>query len=222
MFKRIAVCALVVLGSRAPAYAQTPHVEVSGFAGWTFSDGVSADNAVVAGDGNIYDRVDPKDSASYGFSVGALVGPHNEVGFMFGQQMSKLVLGGTNDRELGDMTISTYHGYFGYNFGEADAHVRPFVFGGLGATSTGDVNATVLGQAHSISGSTKFSTTWGGGVKFFPNPRFAVRAAVRWTPTYVKSDAAGYWCDPYWGCYLASSAQYANQFEMSGGVSVRF
>ena len=57
MFKRIAVCALVVLGSRAPAYAQTPHVEVSGFAGWTFSDGVSADNAVVAGDGNIYDRV---------------------------------------------------------------------------------------------------------------------------------------------------------------------
>ncbi len=94
MFKRIAVCALVVLGSRAPAYAQTPHVEVSGFAGWTFSDGVSADTAVVAGDGNIYDRVDPKDSASFGFSVGALVGPHNEVGFMFGQQMSKLVLAG--------------------------------------------------------------------------------------------------------------------------------
>src|SRR5580765_1841145 len=63
MFKRIALCALVVLASRAPAYAQSPHVEVSGFAGWTFSDGVSADTAVVAGDGNIYDRVDPKDSA---------------------------------------------------------------------------------------------------------------------------------------------------------------
>jgi hypothetical protein len=59
-------------------------------------------------------------------------------------------------------------------------------------------------------------------VKFFPSPKFGIRAAVRWTPTYVKSDASGYWCDPYWGCYLASSAQYANQFEMSGGVSVRF
>jgi hypothetical protein len=222
MFKRIALCALVVLASRAPAYAQSPKMQVDAFAGWTFSDGVSTDNALVAGDGNVYSRVDPKDSASFGFSVGALVGPHNEVGFMYGQQMSKLVFGGTTDREVGDLTISTYHGYFGYNFGASDAKVRPFVFGGLGATSSGDVNVTVLGVQHSLSGSTRFSTTWGGGVKFFPNPKFGIRAGVRWTPTYVKSDAAGWWCDPYWGCYLASSAQYANQFEMSGGVSVRF
>jgi hypothetical protein len=222
MFKRIALCALVVLASRTPAYAQSPKVEVDAFAGWTFSDGVSTDNALVAGDGNVYSRVDPKDSASFGFSVGALVGPHSEFGFMYGQQMSKLVFGGTTDREVGDLTISTYHGYFGYNFGASDAKVRPFVFGGLGATSSGDVNVTVLGVQHSLSGSTRFSTTWGGGVKFFPNPRFGIRAGVRWTPTYIKSDAAGWWCDPYWGCYLASSAQYANQFDMTGGVSIRF
>jgi hypothetical protein len=221
MFKRIALCALV-LASCAPAYAQSPKVEVDAFAGWTFSDGVSTTNAVIAGDGNVYDRVDPKDSASYGFSIGALLGPHAEIGFMFDQQLSKLQFGGTTDREIGDMTISTYHGYYGYNFGDSDAHVRPFLFGGIGATSSGDVNATVLGVPRSIPGSTRFSTTWGGGVKFFPNPKFGVRAAVRWTPTYIKSDAAGWWCDPYWGCYLAGNAQYANQFEMSGGVSLRF
>jgi len=221
MFKRIPLCALFVLASVAPAFAQSPHVEVSGFAGWTFSDGVSG-NSIVAGDGNIYDRVDPKDSGSYGFSVGVVVGGHSEVGFMFGQQLSKLELGGTNTREVGDLKLTGYHGYFGYNFGEPDAQVRPFIFGGLGATSAGDVDTTIAGVSHNLPGSTRFSTIWGGGVKFFPNPKFGVRAAVSWTPTYIKSDAAGWWCDPYWGCYLVGNAQYANQIQLSGGVTVRF
>ena len=91
-----------------------------------------------------------------------------------------------------------------------------------GATSASDVNVTVAGVDRSNSGGTRFSTTWGAGVKFFPNPKFAVRAGVRWTPTYIKSDATGWWCDPYWGCYLTGNAQYANQVELSGGVSLRF
>jgi len=45
---------------------------------------------------------------------------------------------------------------------------------------------------------------------------------VRWTPTYIKSDAAGWWCDPYWGCYLVGNAQYSNQFDINGGVTFRF
>jgi len=48
------------------------------------------------------------------------------------------------------------------------------------------------------------------------------RVGLHWTPTYIKSDAAGYWCDPYWGCYLVGDAQYANQFNLNGGVTVRF
>jgi hypothetical protein len=222
MFKRIVVLAAVgVLASIGTARAQSPHVEVSGYAGWTFADGVSG-TTVNAPDGNTYDRIDPKDSASFGFSLGILAGPNAEVGFMYGNQPSKLVLGGTADRELGDMTITSYHGYFGYNFGHNDSKVRPFVFGGIGATSFGSVDVTVAGTAHNIDSQTKFSTTWGGGVKILPDPHFGVRLAAQWTPTYVKSDAAGWWCDPYWGCYLASNAQYANQFQVSGGVSVRF
>ena len=45
---------------------------------------------------------------------------------------------------------------------------------------------------------------------------------VRATPAYIKSDAAGYWCDPYWGCYLVGNAQYANQIELNGGITFRF
>jgi hypothetical protein len=32
----------------------------------------------------------------------------------------------------------------------------------------------------------------------------------------------GWWCDPYWGCYLVGNSQYSNQFQFTGGVTVRF
>src|SRR4030095_4279078 len=140
MFKRIVVLAAVCfMASFGSARAHTPHAELGAYAGCTFSDGVSG-TSVRAPDGNTYDRIDPKDSASWGFSFGILAGPNAEVGFMYGQQPSKLVLGGTAHRGPGDLAIKNYHGYFGYNFGHNDSKVRPFVFGGLGATSFGSVD----------------------------------------------------------------------------------
>ena len=56
----------------------------------------------------------------------------------------------------------------------------------------------------------------------YPSPNLGVRFGARWTPTYIKSDAAGWWCDPWWGCYVVGDAQYSNQFELSGGVAFRF
>ena len=57
-------------------------------------------------------------------------------------------------------------------------------------------------------------TVWG-----VERPRWI---GLRWTPTYIKSDAEGYWCDPYWGCYVVGDAQYATQFDINGGVTFRF
>lgn len=223
MVKRIVVMtSLFVAVGLAPALAQG-RVEVSGFAGWTFADGVDGETAVVAGDGNIYDRADPKDSASFGFSLGVLASEHAEVGFIYGRQPTQFLLGGTAEREIGDLDITTYHGYFAYNFGAADSPVRPFVFGGLGATNYSAIDVTIAGQNRTIGGGdTQFSGTWGGGVKFFPSPHVGLRVAGRWTPTYIKTDSEGWWCDPFWGCYLVGDAQYANQIEFSGGLTVRF
>ena len=50
-------------------------------------------------------------------------------------------------------------------------------------------------------------------MKFYGTSKVGARVGVPWTPTYIKSEAAGYWCDPYWGCYLVGNAQYSNQFE---------
>ena len=98
------------------------------------------------------------------------------------------------------------------------------MFGGLGATNYSSVEFTsAAGAALETGSNTQFSSTWGAGVKLFPSAgAFGIRAGVRWTPTFIKSDAEGWWCDPYWGCYVVGDTQYSNQLEFSGGITLRF
>jgi opacity protein-like surface antigen len=191
-------------------------------AGWTFSDGVTG-GPILAADGNLYDRIEPKDSFSYALDLGIYVNENLQIGGLFSQQKSKMLVGGTGEVEVGDWSVDNYHGVFTYNFGDGDATARPYVFMGLGVTRYGSLDFTgVGGVAREIGGESQFSTTWGLGVKVYPSRSVGVKLGVRWTPTYIKSDAEGWWCDPYWGCYVVGDAQYSNQFEFTGGIVVRF
>ena len=227
MIRTAALASAALLLAAAPAMAQASKVEISGNVGWVISDGVTG-SAVKAQDGNVYDELDAKDSMGYHFKVGLHASPALEVGFLYGRQQSKLQAKGTRTLEIGDMNIDSYHVYFAYNFGGQSAAVKPFIYGGLGSTKYGDVNFTqqnVVNPAfveHTIPGQTRFSTTWGAGVKVYPTKVVGFRAEMRWVPTYIKSDAAGWWCDPFWGCYVVGSAQYANQLDFSGGITLRF
>jgi len=217
--------ALAALGTLlcSPAFAQDHRFEVSGNAGWVASDGVSTSGTVVGGDGNLYNRVDPKDSFGWGLTLGYFFNENSELEFLYSQQPSKLTIGGTATREIGDFNIKSYHGAYSYNFGETDAHVRPFIFLGAGATSFPGVSFTTTnGVARETSGNSKFSGTAGLGVKMYPAHNVGLRLQARWTPTYIKSDSEGWWCDPYWGCYLVGDPQYSNQFEFTGGITLRF
>lgn len=220
MLKRVMAMAAVAVFMSAPAFAQK--AEISGLFGWTLSDGVEGD-AILAGDGNLYDTVDVKDSASWGFAVGFNATDNVEVGFLFGQQLSKLSISGTADRELGDLKINTYHPYVAFNFAPPDARVRPYLMVGFGATNYGSVDFTrANGTADTTGSETQFSTTWGAGVKVYGSSNVGFRAGMQWTPTYIKTDSTGWWCDPYWGCYVVGDAQYSNQFQFNGGVTIRF
>ena len=205
------VAVAVLLGT--VAQAQDAKVELSGTAGWTFSDGVNVgtlDNAPI--------RVDPKDAFSWGARIGFLVSENLEVGGLFNLQSTDLEASGIINRSIGQ-TIYNYHGYLAYNFGAADATVRPYFLGGLGATQYGSLE----GAQGNVGGDTQFSTTWALGLKMFPSGgNFGIRLEGRWTPTYIKSDPEGYWCDPYWGCYTFAEAEYSNQYELSGGIVLRF
>jgi hypothetical protein len=166
-----------------------------------FSDGVDFGSNIVA-PGGVYSRVDPKDSFGWGIDIGVFVTPQVEVGFLYNNQPSKLVVSGTREVEVGDMGISGYHGTFTYNTGDADAKVRGYIMGGLGATSFGEVSYTGNRGPGTITSSTRFSSTWGAGVKVYGGSHVGGRFSLLFTPTYIKSESAGYWCDPYWGCYL--------------------
>jgi hypothetical protein len=220
MIRKAVLVMLVCVALAVPAFAQDQKVTVGAVVGWTFSDGVSGD-AVLAPNGQTYNRVDPTDAFSWNISIGFLATPQAEVGFLFGRQQSTLQAGGTAEVEIGDMAISTYHGYFAYNFGEPEATLRPYIMGGLGMTDYSDVKTTLAGGS-TLPGPSRFSTTWGVGVKAYPSPKAGVQFGVRWTPTYIKSDAAGWWCDPWFGCYLVGDPQYSNQFEFNGGITLRF
>ena len=209
--KTILAAALVALAA-GTAQAQDPRVEISGTAGWTFSDGVN-----VGGIDDSPIRVDPKDAFSWGARLGFNLTPNVEVGFLFASQATDLEASGIVSRSV-PQTIYNYHGYFAYNFGDSDATVRPYVLGGLGATQYGSLST----PAGDVGGETQFSSTWALGLKMFPNPKFGLRLEARWTPTYIKSDPEGYWCDPYWGCYTVSEAEFSNQYELSGGIIIRF
>jgi len=203
--------AVVVLASSA-AWAQDARVELSATAGWTFSDGVnvgSIDNAPI--------QVGPKDAFSWGARLGFNLSPNVELGFLFASQSTDLEATGVVNRSI-PQTVYNYHGYFAYNFGDTDAAVRPYVLGGLGATQYGSLST----GAGNIGGETQFSSTWAVGLKMFPSKNFGIRLETRWTPTYIKTDPAGYWCDPYWGCYTVGDPEYSNQFELSGGIVLRF
>jgi len=222
MFRKVLVAMLLILAVTSAAWAQSPKVEISGLVGYTSADGVSGD-PIKAGNGQTYDRVDPKNSIMYGFSVGFFVSPNAEIGFLWRRQATELTVSGTSADKLSDINIDGYHGYGAYYFGDPEAKARPYIMGGIGMTRYGDVSWTQAGGVQkSVSGNSQFSTTWGAGLKVNASPNVGVKFGIQWTPTYIKSDAAGWWCDPWWGCYVIGDAQYSNQFEFVGGLSFRF
>jgi hypothetical protein len=202
-----------------PVLAQA-RVEVSGTVGWTFSDGVSftATPIVTPSGVGTYNRVDPKDSVSFGVGIGVYVTETGEIEFMWNHQPTKLEVTGAGPVLSGNQGIDNYHANFVFNAGPEDAKMRPFFYIGLGATNFGDASF----PAKTVSGDTRFSWVAGAGVKLFPTPHAGVRVSVRWVPTYIKTDSAGWWCDPYWGCAPAGSPQYSNQLELGGGLVFRF
>ena len=202
----------------ATSFAQDSRVEINPFFGYTFSDGVTIDP--VSAGGEVYNAINASSGAAFGINFGVFVTEQVEVGFLWAREFSTLQGEGSTTTDFTDMNIDNYLGVITYNFGDDDVTARPFIIGGIGATTFAP--ADIGGQ--SVESLTKFTGTFGGGVKVYPNPRFGVTAMLRWTPNYIKSDPAGVWCSPYWfyGCYVLSDAQYANQFEFSGGISLRF
>jgi hypothetical protein len=125
------------------------------------------------------------------------------------QQLSGFVIE-TADAEtrLYDMSIAHLHGYAVYRFGEAGAKVRPFAFGGAGATFL---------WARDLESETKLSFGMGGGLSYFLSRSLAFEGRVTYKPTLMNDSDAGDFCDPFGFCQTT-----LQQFEFAGGVRFRF
>jgi opacity protein-like surface antigen len=218
MLLRVLLLAPIAALAASTASAQY-RAEISGFAGYTFADGVTFPGVEVPETGQIFNTIEPTNAFSWGAELSFFITENAQAGAVFDRHQSSLrVLGPASRLEVADMNVDNYHAVFTYNFGDDYASARPYVQGGIGATRYSSFSV----EDREIDGETRFSTTWGAGIKIYPADVFGVRLGVRWTPTYIRSDPAGWWCDPFWGCYVASNAQFSNQFEFSGGLSLRF
>jgi len=199
--RALVVASLMALAT--PAYAQV-RFEASIMGGYTFAEGVEGD-AVITPSGT-FNKIELKSGGAFNLSFGVVAHNGAEVGFIWSHQMSHLSLSGFDTKDLGSMNIESYHGYIGF-----------------GATDYGPVDFTKAnGQPATIAGPVRYSTTVGFGVKYWANNHFGFRAGMIYTPTYITAEAEGWWCDPYWGCYLVGDHKYSNQFQLQGGFTFRF
>jgi opacity protein-like surface antigen len=196
-------------------------VEVSASAGYTASEGITSEDRELVG--ALFDSLNVESGASFNFTFGVFATEQAEVEFLFAMQDSGLEADGPGGPlAVSELTVYNYMGNFVYNWGTAETRVRPFLFAGLGATNYSFGSNLLPNAAGDIEGETKFAWNLGGGVKFYFAPNVGVRVGARWTPTYIKSDPAGIWCDPFFGCWQVVDDEYSNQFETSGGVTFRF
>jgi opacity protein-like surface antigen len=197
----IAVAAVAaMLVTPPPSRAQS--LEVSGLAAYTPSAGLENQAPELV-------ALDIGGGFTWGLQGGWLLTPRWGVEALWTQQASEQKVetdGGAAD--LFTMTIRQLHGDVVYHLGAANARLRPFVFGGLGAT---------FFSADHLQSETKFSFGLGGGVKYFLRDAIGVRAHVRYKPTMLNDGDAGRFCDPFGFCQTT-----LHQVEFAGGVVIRF
>jgi hypothetical protein len=124
------------------------------------------------------------------------------------QQSAQRLESAGGHADLFTFSVGDLHGDVLYHFAAPDAKLRPFVLGGLGAT---------LFRGGGLPSDTKLSWVLGGGAKYFPWPSIGFRGQVRYKPVALADKSAGDFCDPFGFCQ-----SWLNQFDLTGGVIVRF
>ena len=166
-----------------------------------------------------FNRLEVANGVNYGIITGYLVGEHAGVEFQWNRNSADArgQASGIPTVKLFSLTQNQYMGNFLFHFTPREARLRPFIFGGLGANA-------LSANVSSVSGSTRFVFALGGGAKYNVSNHFGLRGQFRWAPTYLTTTSnGGYWCDPFWGgCWVVGNSHYLHEFDITGGVTLRF
>jgi opacity protein-like surface antigen len=195
-------CAAALLLAASTAQAQSQTWELSALAGYAFPVSLDEHTREV-------DDLRIGGGLTWSFQAARFFTPNlgAEVSWTDFPSSAYEVVMGEESGDLFSMSIGHLHGDVVYQFGENGARLRPFVFGGMGAS---------FFRARDIPMETKFSVGLGGGAKLFPWPNIGLRAQVRYRPIFLN-DGDSDFCDPFGFCQST-----LRQFELAGGVSFRF
>jgi opacity protein-like surface antigen len=172
---------------------------------------------------NIYglNKISLNTSVSFGLTGGVNFGPVG-LEFLWNHQPTQAVAsqaGGFVPLKNIDVSSNQYHGNFLFHFTDAEHKFRPYALIGFGATNASGSGSQVTGGGSSV---TKFSYGIGGGVKYFFNESWGIRAQARYAPTYLYTSAGGLWCN-WWGyCWVVGNDHYLNQGDFTVGLTWRF
>jgi len=198
---------LVLLPS---AFAQ--NFEISGHIGRQFNGGIDLSTS-------LFQRIDVADSTNYGATAGYLFGEHYGVEFQWNHtraDTSAQPFGGGSSVKIFTLNQNQYMGNFVFHFTGQESRLRPFAFFGLGAS---DLSTNRNG----VSGATRFAFAFGGGAKYYLSRHLGLRGQAKYSPTYLTTTNGGYWCDPFWGgCWVVGNDHYLHEFDLSGGIMLRF
>ena len=205
-----AMAACVTLALFSPAFAQ--NFEFTPYVGGQLNGGLNLTTS-------LFHRFEVANGINYGVTLGYLLGEHSEVEFSWNRNKADVraqPFGGFSSIKLFTMTQDQYLGNFLFDFTPREDKVRPFLLVGIGA-------AALDPDVHGVSGATRFVYAIGGGAKYNVSNHFGLRGQVKWSPTYITSTNAGYWCDPFWGgCWLVGNNHYLHELDITGGITFRF
>lgn len=193
-------------------FAFSQDIEFTGQVGGQLNGGLNTSTS-------LFHRIEVANGVNYGITAGYLLGEHYGVEFQWNQNKSSTFAqpnGGFSSVKLFTLSQNQYMGNFLFHLTSRDIKLRPFVMFGIGANALDP-------DVHGVNGTTRFVYSLGAGAKYNVSNHLGLRAQAKWSPTYITTSNAGYWCDPFWGgCWAVGNNHYLNEFDVTGGITLRF
>lgn len=211
--KRILLVALAGLLFLTPAFAFAQNFEITPHVGGQINGGLDLSTT-------LFHRIEVGNGVNYGITAGYLFGEHYGIEFQWNHNSAETtaqpINGGLSSVKVFDLHQNQYMGNFVLHLTPHEAKMRPFVLLGLGASSLSP-------DRSGVNGATRFAFAFGGGAKYNVSKHFGLRGQLKYSPTYITTTDGGYWCDPFWGgCWVVGNDHYLHEFDISGGITLRF
>jgi len=196
-----------------PSAARGQPIEITPVVGYRYGGSLEAASGTGSGSQSSVE-LEVDDAAAFGVQLGYGVG-EGEIELLYARQDTQLQTAGLfTGAPVFDLALETWQIGGTYLFGDDDARARPFVAVGLGLTR-------LLPEPSGLSDETRFSASFGAGVKLWLGRHFGIRLEGRGFFTVLDSDSQTF-CGGANGCVIRTTGSELSQAEARAGLILRF